>query len=181
MPLSDVEIAAEIQAKRLVINPEPEKEQFGPSSVDLRLHPQLIIPPSRDKASGVVIDPTASQLRVMDFWASLGETRTISSGESYPLASGQFLIAKTLEYLEIPNHLSARIEGKSSLARWGLTVHMTAPTVQSGFEGRLILEMFNFGPIDLVLKPGMLIAQLILEHLGLPSGQGYRGRYAGQE
>lgn len=180
MALSDIEITAEILAKRLIFDPELAKDQIGPSSVDLRLHSELILPPDREKASGIRIDPTSSGFDATDFLARLGETRTLSSGESYQLASGQFLIGKTLEYLEIPTHLSARIEGKSTLARLGLTVHMTAPTVQSGFQGRLILEMFNFGPFELILKPEMLIAQLVLEHLGLPSGAGYRGRYAGQ-
>ena len=181
MPLSNIEIDAEMRAKRLVIDPAPGRDQLGPSSVDLRLHPDLIIPPNQENAAGIMVDPTAPGFDVMDFWARLGETRSLASNETYLIASRQFLIGKTLEYLEIPTHLSARIEGKSGLARLGLTVHMTAPTVQSGFRGRLVLEMFNSGPFDLTLKPGMLIAQIILEHLGLPTDEGYSGRYAGQE
>ena len=75
---------------------------------------------------------------------------------------------------------AARIEGKSSLARLGLSVHITAPTVLAAFRGRLYLEMYNVGPFILQLKPGMQIAQLIVERLGLPASQGYKEQCLGQ-
>lgn len=181
MPLSNIEISAELNAKRLVIDPLLSEDQIGPSSVDLRLHPELTILPSREQSAGITIDPTAPNFRVRDFLETVGQSRTLAPGEGYQLASRQFLIGKTLEYVELPNHLAGRIEGKSTLARLGLTVHMTAPTVQAGFRGRLVLEMFNYGSCDLTLRPEMLIAQLILEHLGLPPTEGYHGHYAGQE
>jgi dCTP deaminase len=59
--------------------------------------------------------------------------------------------------------LAARIEGKSSVARCGLLVHFTAPTVHAGWDGPLALEMINLGNAGFTLKPGMPIAQLILE------------------
>jgi dCTP deaminase len=62
-------------------------------------------------------------------------------------------------------YLAARIEGKSSRARFGLIVHCTAPTVHPGFCGKLTLEMANFGPTDIMLKPNMYIAQLIVEQV----------------
>ena len=41
------------------------------------------------------------------------------------------------EYLELPIHsrVAARIEGKSSLARLGIGVHITAPIIHAGFKG----------------------------------------------
>jgi dCTP deaminase len=93
---------------------------------------------------------------------------------------GSLVLGKTLERVTLPNHLSGRIEGKSSLARLGLAVHITAPTIQAGFDGPLYLEMFNAGPFTLKLQPKMEIAQLILEHLGLPSQSGYAGRFQSQ-
>ena len=98
----------------------------------------------------------------------------------FKLEPRMLVIGKTHE-IKIPLHLAARIEGKSSLARLGLAVHITAPTVQSGFEGRLFLEMYNAGPFTLELKPRMKIAQLIIEHLGLPAKEGYVGRYLRQK
>jgi hypothetical protein len=61
--------------------------------------------------------------------------------------------------------LAARIEGKSSRARCGLMVHFTAPTVHPGWAGPLTLEMINLGPKAIILRPGMHIAQLIIEEV----------------
>jgi len=60
---------------------------------------------------------------------------------------------------------TARIEGKSSRARFGILIHFTAPTVHRGFRGTLTLEMINLGPASFMLKPGMAIAQLIVEEV----------------
>ena len=65
--------------------------------------------------------------------------------------------------------LAARVEGKSSLARFGLLAHFTAPTIHAGFEGHITLEMMNLGPSPIILTPGMAICQLILEQVhGVP-------------
>ena len=90
------------------------------------------------------------------------------------------VIGKTLEYVKLPTHLAARIEGKSSLARLGLSVHITAPTIQAGWEGRIYLEMNNVGPFNIELRPKMEIAQLIIEHVGLPTRGKSEGRFWGQ-
>ncbi|MGH7040391.1 MAG: dCTP deaminase [Stellaceae bacterium] len=66
------------------------------------------------------------------------------------------------------------------MARLGLIVHLTAPTIHAGFKGQIQLEMVNLGPNDIILDVGMPICQLIFEMtLGTPV-QGYTGRYFGQ-
>lgn len=75
--------------------------------------------------------------------------------------------------------LAARVEGKSSLARFGLLVHFTAPTIHAGFEGNIALEMMNLGPASIRLVSGMPICQLIIEQVaGEPVGNA--GQFAGQ-
>jgi dCTP deaminase len=59
----------------------------------------------------------------------------------------------------------SNVEGKSSRARFGILVHFTAPTVHPGFAGTLTLEMINMGPSSFMLRPGMAIAQLIVEEV----------------
>ena len=76
--------------------------------------------------------------------------------------------------------MAGRIEGKSSLARLGLAVHITAPTIQAGFQGSLVLEMYNAGPWTLELTEGMQIAQVIFERLEQPPSRGYQGQFQGQ-
>lgn len=183
MPLSNVEIMAEIRAERLVFDPpistEDSENRIGSSSVDLLLHEELLVLPSGSVA-GVTIDPSAENIDVMSILEHHAESVTLTDAPPYPMPRNRLVIGKTLEYVKLPSHISARIEGKSSLARLGLSVHVTAPTVIAGFEGRLYLEMNNIGPFSLALRKGMEIAQLILEHTGLPPSISYEGQYRSQ-
>ena len=179
MALSDVEIRAEIAAERLVFDPPiDDKERIGSSSVDLLLHEELLVLPER--VPGVSIDPSDDGIEVMQILGRHGENHMLSTNAAYLMEPGRLVIGKTLEVVRLPLHLAARIEGKSSLARLGLSVHITAPTVMAGFSGQLYLEMNNIGPFPIQLKAGMKIAQLILEHVGLPALEGYRGQFQGQ-
>ena len=183
MVLSDVEIWAEIAAERLVFNPPiSERERVGSSSVDLLLHGDLVVLPAQTNPGDAKdIDPSAPGFNAMDIVRSMGEAKTISDDAPYAMQPNQLVIGKTLEYIKLPAHIAARIEGKSSLARLGLSVHVTAPTVHAGFEGALYLEMNNIGPYGVILRKGMEIAQLILEHTGLPPSSSYEGRYRRQQ
>jgi dCTP deaminase len=68
------------------------------------------------------------------------------------------------------SRLAARVEGRNSLARLGLAVHLTAPTIHAGFSGNITLEITNQGPIPIKLRPGLAICQLVLEHVfGTPA------------
>ena len=180
MVLSDIEISAEIRAKRLRFDP-PIDELSGridSSALDLQLHEELIILPE-EPVPGVIIAPDAPGVSVMELLNSHGKPHSLLQG-AYTLKPHHFIIGKTLENITLPDHLSARIEGKSTLARLGLSVHVTAPTVMAGFEGHLYLEMNNIGPFSIQLERGMKIAQLVLEHVGLPPSRGYQGRYQQQ-
>ena len=95
---------------------------------------------------------------------------------------GSFLLAWTVEYvaLNLTARIAARVEGKSSLARLGIGVHVTAPIIHAGFAGQIRLEMTNHGTLPVRLKPNMRICQLCIEQtLGTPDS-GYRGRFAEQ-
>lgn len=81
------------------------------------------------------------------------------------LRSQQFLLVTTSETVRIPTDLVGRVEGKSSLARIGLMVHVTAGYIDPGFNGQITLEVVNLGPRDIKLTVGMKIAQLTLAEL----------------
>jgi dCTP deaminase len=176
MALSDVEIWAEIGAGWLEIDPPPSLDRVVASSIDLLLHYEiLLLPPPNDPAiRGITVDPT--DVEVMAFLGKHTTTKDLAVG-AHEMKPGEFVIAKTNETITLPSHLAARVEGKSTLGRLGLAVHITAPTVQSGFHGRLTLEMYNTGPFNLKLNPKMKICQLILERLGIPSKGLYKGKF----
>jgi dCTP deaminase len=182
MVLSDVEVKAEIAAKRLVFDPpipdDPSSGRFGSSSIDLLLHEELIILP-KDPIVGVKALPGAEG-DVMDLLRKYGQTNTLQPGKPQTIDPHVRAVGKTLEHVTLPPHIAGRIEGRSSLARYGLAVHISAPTVMAGFRGRLYLEMYNYGPFSMELEVGMNIAQLVLEHVGLLPTRGYQGRYSDQ-
>lgn len=103
------------------------------------------------------------------------ETHPITADKPFKLEPWRFVLGTTREWIELPlqsepdRSLSARIEGKSSRARFGLMIHFTAPTVHPNFKGNLTLEMINCGKYPFLLTPGMAIAQLIFEEVrGIP-------------
>lgn len=102
--------------------------------------------------------------------------------EGYVFEPGTFLLAWTRENIRLPSQgrLAARVEGKSSLARLGIAVHLTAPTIHAGFGGQIQLEMCNLGPLRVRLLTGMRVCQLVFEtSLGTPE-KGYAGMFSGQ-
>lgn len=80
--------------------------------------------------------------------------------ESIPINPGQFVLGHSMEYIKLPNNLSADLEGRSSFARLGIEIHMTAGFVDPGFEGVLTFEIFNAGTNPIMLYPGLRIGQL---------------------
>ena len=181
MALSDIDIRAEIGARRLIFDPpitDPD-ERIDSSAVDLLLHEDLILLP-KQPVQGVTIVPSDEEVEVMNLLQRHGKPRNLANQGTYRLEPHRLVLGKTLEYIDLPNHLAARIEGKSSLARFGLSVHITAPTVLAGFKGRLVLEMYNSGPFHIDLSHGMKIAQLVLEPVSLPPLREHRGQFQHQ-
>jgi dCTP deaminase len=168
MILSNIEIQKAIDEGRLTITPDPQPRSpeypncpYDTTAVNVHLSSALAIPQP---------GPYTFDLRrggIAGFLARNSKQITIGE-EGYALRPGQFTLGNTVERITLPllhneKSLAARIEGKSSLARCGLLIHFTAPTVHAGFDGTLTLEMINLGVVDISLFPGMPIGQLILE------------------
>lgn len=103
--------------------------------------------------------------------------------EGLPVLPGQFVLGHTLEYIKLPTNIAAQIEGRSSFARLGIQVHMTANLVEAGFDGCLTLEIHNNGPSTVVLYPGMRIAQLRFFRMASNASKPYgraSNKYRGQ-
>ena len=113
--------------------------------------------------------------------AAYGQTETVQPDGSFIFESGKLVLAYTLEFIEMPNYLAARVEGRSSLARLGISIHQTAPTVHATFRGQLRLEMSNNGPYSCRLHPGQKICQLVIERLGSPSAITLQSPFQGQQ
>lgn len=97
----------------------------------------------------------------------------------YGVKPGQHCLAVTREYVRIPAHLGARVEGKSSLGRLGLFVHITAGWIDAGFQGKITLELFNCSEEIVMLPHGRKICQLAVFMLDRPANPVYNGKYQG--
>lgn len=170
MILSNTEILAAIENQKISISPiagrDPTQPPFNTSAIDLRLASEIIIP-SDDSPAQLDLSNGKS---IASFWHAHSRRLTITYDQPYSLQKNTFVLARTMESVAFPICedglcYSARIEGKSSLARCGLLVHFTAPTIHSGFEGTITLEIINLGPMVILLKPGTYICQLIIEEV----------------
>lgn len=174
MILSNVQIHRALDEGRLVIDPEPlpRLPQVGvhclydTHTVDLTLGDTIEVPVGN---LPLTIDLTEAG-SVVDLIRRASDVVNLGR-DGYKLKPHQFILGHTRERIELPlqdeddRTLAARIEGKSSRARFGLLVHFTAPTVHPNFKGTLTLEMINLGPYSISLIPGMAIAQLIVEEV----------------
>ena len=89
------------------------------------------------------------------------------------LKPGEFALATTAETVHIPNDLAARVEGKSSLGRLGLSVHITAGFIDAGFNGQITLELKNETAYTMIFEVGMPIAQLCFYELTASAARPY--------
>ena len=99
----------------------------------------------------------------MEAIASLGREEEVTGDNFFLISPGEFALAWTLEEITLPNFLCARVEGRSTLARLGLSIHQTAPTVHASFSNPLQLELRNSGPYPLELFPEHPVCQVIIE------------------
>lgn len=167
--LSDHDIQSLIQSRELSIAPTPSPRAFSPSAIDLTLAHRFEVPRSLGgPAVSLSIDSRDSQA-VMEALNAHTEQITIEGGRAFRLEPGMLALAWTQERIRLPNWLAARVEGRSTLARLGLSIHQSAPTVHSTFDGALQLELFNAGPFTIQLYPAQRICQLILETMSSPS------------
>ena len=166
----------ELQAGALIIDPPPDHTSVNAASVDLHLDKHVQV--YKDVPEGMKVDLGDANAAAMVAYHT--DVVDIAAQEFY-LQRGLFVIAFTRETVGLPAHLLARVEGRSSLARLGISVHNEAPTIQPGWKGQIALELTNVGPLVLRLAEGLIICQLVLEHLGRPTTKPYQEQFQGQK
>ncbi len=163
MILSDKTIAKMLEDGNLNISPIQEG-QIQPASVDIRLGDTFGV--VEDSSSGII---------TMDREISYKTIKT----DRYLLLPGQFVLATTMEYIALPDDLTAFVEGRSSLGRMGLFIQ-NAGWVDPGFKGEITLELFNANRCAIELRSGRRIGQLVFAKMDGPACKPYNGKYQGQ-
>lgn len=211
MILCDREIQALLDEGQLLIDPRPPNDSilWSSTSLDLRLE-QVVVEwePKMPAGGGPVapIQPHTANFNVQKMMEDAHYARrvTIDKDHGYllhpqpvyqDLSGGKsprpcFVLGFTKEKVRFPNRcrIAARVEGKSSLARLGMGIHVTAPTIHAGFGAKdagapattIQLELFNLGPWTIRLDHEMAICQLILEEVREVPRAGYSGQFNSQ-
>ena len=163
MILSDKTLTKMLEEGTLVAEPI-EPAQIQPASIDIRLGNTFSI--VKDSSTGII--NLADKI----------EYETIET-DTYVLLPGQFVLATTMEYFELPDDLTAFVEGRSSLGRMGLFIQ-NAGWVDPGFNGEITLELFNANRCAIELKAGRRVGQLVFAKMDEKALNPYCGKYQGQ-
>jgi dCTP deaminase len=186
--LSDVDLREAVKCGDLIIEPLPDKE-IGPTSIDLHLdsveeaaiwdfeaiaehNEALGLPPRELNVARMTYGVISRQFLIPPpREADVGDGLVFRREDAIILRSHGFVVWQTNEVVGTPNQdpkYICFIDGKSTRARTGLVVHLTAPTIHAGWSGNITLEMTNCGPLDLVLYAGDAVAQLTVAKITQP-------------
>ena len=163
MILSDRTLMKMLDENSLVVRPLTDG-QIQPASIDIRLGDTFSI--VEDSSTGII-----SLENEINY-------KTIKT-DTYVLLPGQFVLATTMEYFELPDNLTAFVEGRSSLGRMGLFIQ-NAGWVDPGFKGEITLELYNANRCAIELKSGRRVGQLVFALMDDNALNPYNGKYQGQ-
>jgi len=174
MKLSDKDIIQHLKVGKIAVNPEPSHDKIKGISVDLRLDNRFRVFNDHTAPYIDLSGPKDEVQKIMD--TVMGEEIMIPEGEAFFLHPGELALAATFESVTIPDDLVGWLDGRSSLARLGLMVHVTAHRIDPGWHGQIVLEIFNSGKLPLALRPGMDICAINFETLSSAASKPYNKR-----
>jgi dCTP deaminase len=163
MILSDVTLKRMLKSGELVVEPI-EPGQIQPGSIDLRLGNHFL-----------KIDENSSECISMNEQLKYIEIER----NEIVIPPQSFLLATTMEYIKLPDNLTAFVEGRSSVGRMGLFIQ-NAGWVDAGFEGEITLELFNANRLPIRLIAGRRVCQMVFAQLDREAQKPYSGKYQGQ-
>lgn len=174
MRLCDTHIEEYLDAGTLIISPRPPQSAISGVSVDIRLGNKFRV---FIEHTTPYIDLSAPKDAVA---ASLEQVMSdeifIQDDQAFFLHPGELALAVTYEDVTLPADIVGWLDGRSSLARLGLMVHVTAHRIDPGWSGKIVLEFYNSGKLPLALRPKMTIGALNFERLSAPAARPYNKR-----
>jgi len=148
MILVDWQIIDRVNRGHIQIDPY-DSGLVQPNSLDIRLGDHFVWYRPGDG----VIDPYDK--------TSIESGTEETTAPYFDIAPGMFVLAETLEMIGLPDNIVASIEGKSSIARFGVELHQTGGWIDAGFRGSITLEMCNVNVRPVRVYAGMPIGQLV--------------------
>ena len=174
MRLSDQDIERSLAAGEIVISPMPDESMISGVSVDIRLGHEFRVFQDHTAPFIDLSGPKVEMQKAMD--SVMSDEIIIADGEAFFLHPGELALAVTYESVTLPDNIVGWLDGRSSLARLGLMVHVTAHRIDPGWSGQIVLEFYNSGKLPLALRPKMKIAALNFETMSTPALRPYNKR-----
>jgi len=174
MRLSDQDIEKCIQDGQIQITPTPESSMISGVSVDIRLGNEFRVFQDHTAPYIDLSGPKAEMQAAMN--SVMSDEIFIQDGDAFFLHPGELALAVTYESVTLPDNIVGWLDGRSSLARLGLMVHVTAHRIDPGWSGQIVLEFYNSGKLPLALRPKMKIAALNFETMSSSALRPYNKR-----
>lgn len=174
MRLSDKDIEESLRKGQIGISPAPDSSMISGVSVDIRLGNEFRVFQDHTAPYIDLSGPKDEMQKAMN--AVMSEEIYIPDGEAFFLHPGELALAVTYESVTLPDNIVGWLDGRSSLARLGLMVHVTAHRIDPGWSGQIVLEFYNSGKLPLALRPKMKIAALNFETMSSSADRPYNKR-----
>jgi dCTP deaminase len=172
--LCDKDIKIALAEERISISPQPEESAISGLTVDVRLGDRFRV---FNDHSAPYIDLSGPKTEVSaQLEKVMSDEILVKDDEAFFLHPGQLALAVTHESVTLPADIVGWLDGRSSLARLGLMVHVTAHRIDPGWSGKIVLEFYNSGRLPLALKPMMPIGALSFEVLSGEAEKPYNKR-----
>jgi len=174
MRLCDRDIIEAFNQGRISVEPRPAEDAISGVSVDLRLGSRFRIFSTHTMP---YIDLSGSRAEVEDAIDKvMSDEITIEDDSEFFLHPGELALGITYESVTLPDDIVGWLDGRSSLARLGLMVHVTAHRIDPGWSGNIVLEFYNSGKLPLALRPGMSIGAISFDQMSGSADRPYRAR-----
>jgi dCTP deaminase len=174
MRLCDSDIIKYLDENKISIIPRPDNERISGITVDLTLGSKFRV--FQDHAAPYIDLSGPKEQTEKALESVMSDEIVIAPDQAFFLHPGELALAMTHESITLPSDLVGWLDGRSSLARLGLMVHVTAHRIDPGWSGNIVLEFYNSGKLPLALKPNMKIGALSFETMTGAAAQPYTAR-----
>lgn len=174
MRLCDKDIYQYLLDGKISITPMPEEQQISGVTVDVRLGNKFRVFQDHTAPYIDLSGPKEEVQKALNLVMS--DEIELSDEQAFFLHPGELALAVTHESVTLPSNIVGWLDGRSSLARLGLMVHVTAHRIDPGWSGNIVLEFFNSGKLPLALRPKMKIGAISFEPLSDHAERPYNSR-----
>ena len=168
MILSDVTIRKYIESGKISVLPEINPSDIRPTGIRVHFGNEILLAKENQTVD-------LANTKELDF-----ESKNIDSG--FLLKPSMFVLGVIDEKIMTSRDLICRLEGRSTIARLGLSIHCTSGLIDGNYEEprSIVLEMKNEGHLNIMLRPkipiGLITFEQLTESIEQPSQLQYKGQ-----